>query len=69
MSQLVLKIFNCAAKRQIVQLIELEIKTLKYAIAKLYCQTVGTLPIALYIHHPSVEGAHKAPLLVYLVFE
>jgi hypothetical protein len=58
------------AKRQIVQLVEnWKKETLKYAIAKLFCQAVGTLDIALCIHHPTVEGAHKAPLLIDLVFK
>jgi hypothetical protein len=47
----------------------LEIKTIKYAIANLFCQVVRTLDIALYIHHPTVEGAHKATLLIDLIFE
>jgi hypothetical protein len=68
-ADLALNIFKCAAKRQIVALVELEIKTLKTAIAKLFCQAIGTLAIASCIHHPTVEGAHKAPVLVYLVFE
>jgi hypothetical protein len=68
-ADLALCIFKVAAKRQIVQLVELEIKTLKLAIARLFCQAIGTLAIAMCIHHPQVEGPHQAHFLVYLVFE
>jgi hypothetical protein len=56
---LALHIFKNAAKRQIVQLVDLEIKTIKTAIAKLFCQAVGTLAIATSIHHP--QGCPQAP--------
>jgi hypothetical protein len=66
-ANLALHVFKSAAKRQIVALVELEIKTIKTAISKLYCQAIGTLAIACCIHHPTVEGAHKAPVLEYLL--
>jgi hypothetical protein len=67
-ANITLLLFKSTAKKQIVRLVKVEILTARRAIAKLVCDATGILAYSFAIHHPSLDN-HKAPTLIYLVFE
>jgi hypothetical protein len=67
-ADIALLLFKSAAKKQIIQLIELEILTTKQAIPKLFSDATGFLACTFAIHHSAMEN-YKATALIYLIFD